>query len=89
MKSGLPCVAYAADGVRDVLKDGATGLAVEPGDWRALAESVLGLLQDAERAKALGRAAAAAIGPEFDIDEMVRAQERLYEELLSAAPAGR
>jgi glycosyltransferase involved in cell wall biosynthesis len=82
MKTGLPCVCYATDGVVDVLRDGENGFLVEPGDVDALAERLVRLLGDEALRRRLGEAAAASIGPEFDIDGMVRAQETLYEELL-------
>ncbi|MDD5303132.1 MAG: glycosyltransferase family 4 protein [Elusimicrobia bacterium] len=82
MKSGLPAVCYATDGVTDLISDGVNGFLVEPGDHGALAARVTSLLNDEPRRKALGAAAAASIGPEFDIDGMVRSQEALYERLL-------
>lgn len=82
MKTGLPCVAYATDGVRDVLRDGENGFLVAPDDEAKLAERIVGLLDDPGKAKALGRRAAESIGAEFDIDAMVRAQESLYTSLL-------
>ena len=82
MKTGLPCVCYAAGGVRDVLKDGENGFVVEPGDEAALAERVASLLREPARAAEVGRRAAASVGDEFDIDAMVRAQESLYLRLL-------
>ena len=82
MKSGLPAVCYATDGVTDLIKDGENGYMVEPGDHAALAAHVSTLLNNEPRRKALGAAAAAAIGPEFDIDGMVREQESLYARLL-------
>lgn len=85
MKTGLPCVCYATDGVRDVLRDGENGFLIEPGDERTAARRVLELLGDSGKARALGRCAAASIGPEFDIDAMVRNQEELYLDALRAA----
>jgi glycosyltransferase involved in cell wall biosynthesis len=82
MKSGLPAVCYATDGVVDLIRDGENGFLVEAGDHAALAARVAALLKDAPRREALGAAAAASIGPEFDIDGMVRSQESLYERLL-------
>lgn len=82
MKSGLPAVCYATDGVKDLIVDGANGFLVEAGDHAALAARVSELLADEPRREALGAAAAASIGPEFDIDGMVRSQEALYERLL-------
>lgn len=81
MKSGRPAACYATDGVVDLIRDGENGFLVAPGDHAALAERVVELLTDEPRRKALGAAAAASIGPEFDIDGMVRAQEALYASL--------
>jgi|CXWL01.1.fsa_nt_gi glycosyltransferase involved in cell wall biosynthesis len=83
MKSGLPSVCYATDGVVDLLKDGENGFLIRPGDHAALAAQVKRLLKDEPLRRKLGTAASASIGPEFDIDEMVRAQETLYERLLA------
>ncbi|UPT72422.1 MAG: glycosyltransferase [Elusimicrobiota bacterium] len=83
MKSGVPPVCYATDGVADLVADGRTGLSVAPGDAAALAAGIVRLLGDEPLRARLGAAAAAAIGPEFDIDGMVRSQEALYDRLLA------
>jgi glycosyltransferase involved in cell wall biosynthesis len=87
MKSGKPAVCYATDGVADLIRDGENGYSVPAGDVDALAARIEELLKDPELRARLGRAAAGAIGPEFDIDEMVRAQESLYLRLLEARGA--
>lgn len=82
MKSGLPCVAYSVDGVSDILRDGVNGFAVEPRDWAQAGRRVAELLKDRRLRARLGAQAAASIGDEFDIDGMVRSQEKLYSELV-------
>src|SRR6185312_3273447 len=82
LRTGLPSVCYATDGVVDVLRDGENGFVVPAGDVGAFAERLELLLGDAALRRRLGAAAAASIGPEFDLDGMVRAQETLYESLL-------
>jgi glycosyltransferase involved in cell wall biosynthesis len=82
MKSEIPPVCYATDGIRDLVRDGLNGFSARPGDWETLAERVLELAENATLRQRLGKQAAAAIGSEFDIDEMVRAQERLLGSLL-------
>ncbi len=84
MKSGRPAVCYATDGVTDLIREGENGFSVEPGDHAALAAKVVALLKDDAARKRMGAAAAASVGPEFDIDGMVRSQEALYSRLLSA-----
>lgn len=82
--AGVPVVATAVDGTTDILKEGETGMVCAPHDLDGLAARVERLLRD--RAFANGLVARArAILPEFDIDAMVRSQERLYLDLLEAA----
>lgn len=54
---GLPVVATHAGGVPEIVKDGETGLLVPPGQPRALAAALLGLVDDSSQRAALGRAA--------------------------------
>ncbi len=82
MKSGKPCVCYATDGVRDIVCDGENGFLVPAGDAPALARKILDLLSDADRRREMGKAAAASISQEFDIDLMVQRQEEVYQHLI-------
>jgi glycosyltransferase involved in cell wall biosynthesis len=81
MKSGVPPVCYATDGVLDLIRDGENGFAPAQGDVSALAERLLALLQDDGLRRRIAAAAAASVGAEFDIQEMVRRQEELYSRL--------
>lgn len=83
MASGVVPLCYATDGVNDLVVDGVNGVAVAPGDVDTMARRLIRVLQDDELRGSLGRAARAAVGPEFDIDGMVRAQEALYARLLA------
>ena len=79
--ASVPIVATGVDGTRDILRDGETGIVCAPLDAPGLAAGVLRLLEDPRHASALARRAREVL-PEFDIDGMVRAQERLYLALL-------
>lgn len=83
MASGVAPLCYATDGVKDLIVDGVNGVAVPPGDVDGLAGRLTRVLQDEELRGRLGRAARASIGPEFEIDGMVRSQEALYGRLLA------
>ena len=50
---GVPVVGYDVAGMRDSVKSGKTGLLVEPGDDRAIAEAVVKLLYDKEKYSSL------------------------------------
>jgi len=89
MAAGKPVVATAVDGTPEAVEDGLSGYLTPPGDTRAMAARVLALLRDRTLRSRMGEAGARRAG-EWDIDEMVRAQERLYDALLEgvARPAG-
>jgi glycosyltransferase involved in cell wall biosynthesis len=53
---GLPVIAANVAGLRDSVRNGETGILVPHGDTAALAQAVIGLLQDSERRTQLGAA---------------------------------
>lgn len=78
--AGVPVVATAVDGTREIVDDGKDGFLCRPGDVETMAARVRSVLARTSRLdpsykrdRLLG---------EFDQAEMVRSQERLYEELL-------
>jgi glycosyltransferase involved in cell wall biosynthesis len=54
MASGVPSIATNVEGLRTLIRDQETGLMVPPGDSQALAQSIIGLLKNPERARELG-----------------------------------
>jgi glycosyltransferase involved in cell wall biosynthesis len=81
-----PGVAYAVNGVRDILKDGENGFLIPPGDTALAAEKILWLKDHPQEAAAMGQRARALVETEFDIDRMVRQQEELYDKLFKEVP---
>jgi glycosyltransferase involved in cell wall biosynthesis len=65
--SGLPVVAGAADGVREIVVSGTTGLLVASGDDRAFAAAVRSLVLDRGRRSAYGAAARRRVLLEHDV----------------------
>jgi glycosyltransferase involved in cell wall biosynthesis len=66
MACGRPLVGYDQGWAREVVRPGVDGILVPEGDTEALAEAVLGLLADPERAAALGASARSRVEAEFD-----------------------
>ena len=56
MRRGLPCIGSDADAAGEVIVDGATGRIVRDGDLAMLADAIVALLHDPERARAMGAA---------------------------------
>jgi phosphatidyl-myo-inositol dimannoside synthase len=71
---GLPVVAGAAGGTVDAVRDGETGLLVDPTDHVAVADALIALLTDRDTAARMGRAGALR-AREFTWAEMVRRVE--------------
>jgi glycosyltransferase involved in cell wall biosynthesis len=82
MASGLPIVSTAAGGVPDLFESGKEGLIVQPGDVRGLSDSMAFLLKDREARQSFGIGAARRAKENFDVSTMVRAYEKLYENIL-------
>jgi glycosyltransferase involved in cell wall biosynthesis len=77
MASGLPIVATAVDGAKDVIVNGVNGYLCDPGDIDRLSERVVALLNNPSQARHIGSQNTEILA-EFDIDNMVRRQEELY-----------
>jgi len=81
MASGLPIVASDIGPLRDIFRDGCDGLAVPPGDARALAEALGRLVDDAPLRRSLAcnarqRARKFALGPFVErFERLLRATE--------------
>jgi glycosyltransferase involved in cell wall biosynthesis len=84
MAAGLPIVATDAGGNAEVVADGQTGFIVPPQNPLCLAEAILTLCKDPERARAMGAAGRARAREHFTADVMVRRLEDLYRGLLAA-----
>lgn len=81
-----PAVAYAVNGVNDILINQETGFAITPGDTAAVADRLLWLKNNPLEAHRMGVNGRRRVELEFDIDRMVRDQESLYEKLYAAVP---
>ena len=82
MAAGKPVVATAIDGNVEQVVDGETGLLVPPSDSVALAEALLTLSRDADKARAMGLAGRNRAEREFPLGKMIEAHMALYDRLL-------
>lgn len=82
MASGKPVVATNVGGVPEMVKDGLTGVLVPPKDIKGLAETIVSLLKDGEKAKRMGLAARRHVEEFFNMDVNANRMEQVYEQLL-------
>jgi glycosyltransferase involved in cell wall biosynthesis len=82
MAHGLPVVASAVGGLREVVVDCETGLLVPCADPEALARQLGKLLRNSEKRLAMGTEAVKRIQKHFSAERMVMEVGRIYDELL-------
>jgi glycosyltransferase involved in cell wall biosynthesis len=87
MAAGVPVVATRSGAIPETVKDQQTGFLVDKGDSRALATSIVKLLQDdALRAK-MGRAARAWVHEHFVWDRVAAVICKHYSDLSRGTPS--
>lgn len=75
---GLPVVASAVGGLPEIIEDGVTGYLVEPNSPEQLAEKIQLLIDDPQKAMAMGKAGRERVFKNFTINKMVAGFEALF-----------
>ncbi len=88
MAAGLPVVATAIPGTREVVRDGITGYLVPVGDRAQMAKRINQLLDDPALRRRMGDAGRTLVRSQFTVERMVSAHVRLYTELLQQGARG-
>lgn len=78
---GVPVVAHALEGMREVVADGVTGYLVRPGDVDELAARIQELLGNAELRERMGAAGSRMVQERFTMQRRVAEYRNLYEEV--------
>jgi len=79
-----PTVATRVGGMVDAVRDGETGVLVNPSDSEDLARGIIELLRDQKRARTLARAGRELMVRRFTLRHAVEALASLYQELARA-----
>ena len=85
MAAGLPIVASASEGAREIIEDGVSGKLVPVDDADALARAIDDLLDDPHERLRLSRNAQLAARERFSLMRMASETERVYREVMSDA----
>lgn len=83
--SGIPVIAGDSGGVRSAVRDGETGVVVDPNEPDAVASALRQLLASPERRKALGRAGRRAVETHFNWDRVARETAQFAERVVKRA----
>jgi phosphatidylinositol alpha-1,6-mannosyltransferase len=87
--SGKPVVAGRAGGIPSAVRDGTTGILIDPLDVDAAAMTILDLLEHPDRAAAMGRAGRDAAERHYNWDRVVADLRRIAQELGVARDAAK
>lgn len=82
MLMGKPVISFDLDGAHEVIDDGKNGYLVEPLNIDMLAEKIIDLASDINKAREFGEYARNNIKYDFSIEAMVENNHRLYQQLL-------
>jgi trehalose synthase len=77
-----PVIGTAVGGVGEVIEDGRNGYLVEPDNASALAGSIITMLKDRERARAMGKEGRRMVLERFTVERMCEGIHALYLSLL-------
>ncbi len=83
MSSRLPVIATDVGGISEAVDDGRTGILVSPRDAEGLADALVEVLDDRERARTMGLEGRQKVEAEFSLAACSAAVLDVYEELLS------
>jgi len=83
LAAGLPVVATDVGGTADVVRDGETGLLVDPGDPGALADAIRHCIEHTEAAQELGEAGRELVVAEFSASAYVERYESFLREVVA------
>lgn len=79
---GVPVVASNVGGVPEIVRDGETGILVQPRNIDSIATAIITLIEDREKRLKMGSDSKAWVTDRFGADAMVENFSRLYEKLL-------
>jgi len=82
MAMARPVVATDIEGISEVVEHNRTGILVPPKDPQALAEGIITLLRDRDKARRMGQAGRKRVEERFSVEEMVRRTQEVYESVL-------
>jgi len=83
MMANKPVVATRVGGIPELVQNGVTGILVPVGDVQALAEAIVDLVTDPERANRMATAGYRVAQSKFTIEKIAADVERLYANLLN------
>jgi len=86
MAVGLPVIGTRTPGLEEQIEDGVTGLLVPPRNADALADAIIGLMQDGGRRATMGSGGRMRVANKYNLISVLTAYEELYDGLSQPPP---
>ncbi|HWP52768.1 MAG TPA: glycosyltransferase family 4 protein, partial [Pyrinomonadaceae bacterium] len=83
MAAGVPVIATASEGAREIIDEDDSGRLVPIGDVEALASAIADLLSNANERERLAGNARAVVNSKFTLERMVDRTELLFREVIA------
>ncbi|MCS7113428.1 MAG: glycosyltransferase [Candidatus Bathyarchaeota archaeon] len=87
MAAGKPVIATRVGGIVEVVRDGVTGVLVDPGDPGGIAEAIIKLLGDGSLARSLGMKAAESVRG-YDVRNLAEKEFNVYRDIVEGRRRG-
>jgi len=84
MATGKPVVAMNEGGVPEVIEDSVSGILIPPKNSSLMAQAIIDLFNDKEKARKIGLTARKNVEKKFSIEENVKKTEEVYLKILNA-----
>ncbi len=84
MAAGLPVVATATTGSKEIIKDGINGFLVPIGDSQVLARKILFLLNNSDKAKEIGENGRRMVKEKFDQQKIIKKLIEFWQDLCAS-----
>ena len=88
MAAARPCVASRIGGISDIITDGENGILFSVGDTKALADSIMRLVDNDDMRMRFGESARRLVKERFSLDIMADRISNLYSEVISSYASG-
>lgn len=84
MATGKPVVAMNEGGIPEVIEDSVSGILIPPKNSSLMAQAIIGLFNDKEKARKIGLAARRNVEKKFSIEQNAKKTEEVYLKILNA-----
>ena len=83
MAAGKPVIATAAGGILDIIEDGVNGLLVQRKDSKAMAEAILRVISDRDKAERMALAARRHVAEKFTVQHQLTVVQKVYDSIFA------